>query len=102
MNQLLTRSIKVWGFIFRTVFIVAIGWFGYLYINPQYIGDVAFAQLTLKDIANNILAIGLVLLCALWFFKKFDSDDEGLSYEEWANFGFSIVWLAAILYFFIL
>mgnify|MGYP001567168629 CR=1 FL=1 len=101
LDQTLNKFRKAWGFIFRTVFIPAVGWFGYNYFEPKNLGDVPLSQLTLNGLFSNILGVGIALLCLVWFFKKFDNDD-GLSYEEWGNFGLGVIGLGVLLYFFIL
>jgi len=79
--------------VFRTVFIIAVGFFGYEYLNPQPIGDIPFAQLTFDLIFKNLFSFALVIGCFKWFFsfpKKQDECEED-PYQFWASLGYLIV-----------
>jgi len=77
-----------WGMLFRAVFIGAIAFIGYNWIDPRAIGDIPLSQLTLNDIIKPVFAIALGLGCLGWFFS-FPETDEG--YNGWAYFGYIVI-----------
>lgn len=86
MNEVTkNKVINFFGFIFRTIFIIILGYIGYNWVAPGYsIGGVPISQLTLGDIFGQIIAIVIAIGCVSWFFK-FPEDEE--NYKLWASFG---------------
>jgi magnesium-transporting ATPase (P-type) len=84
--------VSTWGMLFRTLFIIAVGYFGYSWIDPQALGDKPLSQLTLNNIVSNLMAGGIVLGCIVWFFHFPTSDEHNSEpYLIWAQFGAVIV-----------
>lgn len=50
------KLMRWWGMLFRALFISIIGIVGYLWLDPQSIGDVPLAELTLNQILKNVVA----------------------------------------------
>jgi hypothetical protein len=92
---------SLWGMIFRSLFIFAVGYLGYNWIDPPNIGDVPFAQLTLRAILGSVLAVGIVIGCIGWFFNFPDrmSKDEEDPYILWAHGSYYLIGIAAVAYF---
>lgn len=88
MEKISMQLLQWWGMLFRVLFIALIGIVGYLWMDPQPIGDVPLGELTLKQIASNVLGIGIPILCFIWLFKlNKKHGDESLSLEDWGRFG---------------
>ncbi len=89
-DSFIVKAQHIWGMIFRALFIATLGYVGYNFVNPnpRSIGDIPLAQLTLNDILNPILGMGIIIGCGAWFFHfptrgKDDSDID--PYISWAK-----------------
>lgn len=80
--------------LFRAVFIGAVAFIGYNWIDPQEIGDIPFSQLTINDIFKPVLAIALVLGCIKWFFSIPDTNEWA---KYWANIGYFALLVVIVL-----
>ena len=98
--------LRWWGIFFRALFICAVAVIGWFWIDPQSISDIPLSQLTLKQIAANILVALLAIWCVKWFFE-FPEQERGKEpqdnpYVGWGQFGclvvavavFAIYWLS--------
>mgnify|MGYP001592815008 CR=1 FL=1 len=92
--------VRWWGILFRTVFISLVGIIGYLWLDPQSVGDVPLAELTLNRILKNLFAVLLAIGCVSWFFKFPDQRDskspEENPYVTWGRFGGLVILVAAL------
>jgi hypothetical protein len=70
----LDRIIKVWGKIFRPIFIISIGIGSFSLIKTDFL-YIPFSKLTLKDIIGGVIPILMLLLCFTWLLDK--SKDRG-------------------------
>ena len=89
--------LRWWGVLFRALFICAVGFIGWFWIDPQSISDVPLSQLTLKQIAGNIFAVLLAIWCGKWFFE-FPEQERGKEPQEnpyvgGANLAAGSLWL---------
>jgi hypothetical protein len=88
MNRVSMRLLRWWGMLFRVLFITLVGIIGYLWMDPQPLGDIPLSQLTLKQIASNIMAVVIPIACFIWLFKlNRKYGDESLPYEDWGRLG---------------
>jgi len=88
MDKVSIRLLRWWGMLFRFLFIALVGIIGYLWMDPQPLGDVPLGQLTLKQIAANIMGVVIPIACFIWLFKlNKKHDDESLPYEDWGQLG---------------
>ena len=66
-------------------------------MDPQSLGDVPLGQLTLKQIARNIMGVVIPIACLIWLFKLNKKyGDESLPYEDWGRFGGFVLLLGVI------
>ncbi len=97
MDKLSMRLLRWWGMLFRVLFITLVGIIGYLWMDPQPLGGVPLGQLTLKQIARNIMGVVIPIACSVWLFKLNKKDgDESLPYEDWGRFGGFVLLLGVI------
>lgn len=97
MDKVSMRLLRWWGMLFRFLFITLVGTIGYLWMDPQTLGDVPLGQLTLKQIARNIMGIVIPIACFSWLFKLNKKyGDESLPYENWGRFGGFVLLLVVI------
>jgi hypothetical protein len=86
--------------VFRSLFIGAIGYFGYVFIDPEPIWDTPFSELTLNKIFTSILGILIILGCLKWFFsfpeRPKNASPNFSPYEGWAKFSGYIFVIAVI------
>ncbi len=75
--------------LFRALTIAAIGGIGWMWFDPQSLGDIPFSQLTPNMIINNLFGVGIPIGCVVWFFNFPErGDEEHLNsdpYETWAH-----------------
>ena len=92
--------VRMWGMLFRAMFISLIGIIGYLWLDPQSIGDVPFAELTLNQVLNNMFAGLIAIGCIIWFFSFPDQGDveslEDNPYVTWGRFGGGVFLVVAL------
>ena len=97
MDKVSMRLLRWWGMLFRVLFITLVGIIGYLWMDPQSLGDVPLGQLTLKQIARNIMGVVIPIACLIWLFKLNKKyGDESLPYEDWGRFGGFVLLLGVI------
>ena len=98
-------ALRGWGILFRTLFISFVGIAAYLWIDPQPIGDVPFAQLTLNQVFQSLFAFLIASGCIYWFLKFPDQKNTKGSndnpYISWGWFGIlvaMIVFMVSMLF----
>ena len=94
ITKFLMKLKRGWGMIFRFLFITSVGFIGYIWFNPQNLGDIPFSQLTLNLLFNNLFSLGIVIYCIIWFFN-FPDDSFDEPYNKWANYSL-IVYLILV------
>lgn len=95
-------ALRRWGMLFRMIFISSLGIGGYLWLDPQPIGDVPFSQLTLNQLFSNLFAFLLSVGCFCWFInfpqqKKGSESSNENPYVIWGIFSFLFILLAALI-----
>lgn len=95
------KLMRWWGMLFRALFISIIGIVGYLWLDPQSIGDVPLAELTLNQILKNVVAALIAIGCITWFFNFPENGadrTEANPYVAWGRAGgwFSLVALFVV------
>lgn len=89
------RLLWWWGFLFRALFICAVGVIGWFWFDPPSIDDVPLCQLTPIQIVRNIFAFLVVIFCVQWFLR-FPLPEEGEEPREnryviWGQVGNGVV-----------
>lgn len=102
LNTIKWTIVRWWGMLFRTAFILSIGFFGFIFYKP--IGDIPFSQLTLNQVFSNLFATIIVLGSIFWFFnfpneKHFDllENQKQSPYAIWGQFGGIVICIAALI-----
>lgn len=102
LSVIMLKILRWWGMLFRAVLIFSIGIGGYLWLDPQPLGDVPFSQLTLNKVFSNIFALFLGIGCFCWFVKfpkqkkKPESPNDD-PYVMWGMFGLLFMFLATLI-----
>ncbi len=93
MQSALQKISNAWGMLFRAVFIAVIGFLGYeKFSSARNVGDIPFAQMTLKDLLSPIFSIGIVIGCIAWFFNFPEAERTGENpWQKWSIFGLVVV-----------
>lgn len=89
---------RIWGGIFRFLFITSVGIIGWVWLDPPTINDIPLSQLTLDHIFKNIAAFGIGIGCVRWLINTPDVDDD--PYIFWADSSGILLGLIVIIYIF--
>jgi hypothetical protein len=104
-NVSLEKLKHIWGMLFRTIFICSVGYFGYLFINPEPIWDTPFSELTLNKLTKAIFGALIIIGCLKWFFNLPDRPKDAPShfspYKRWADFSGFLFVIAVLIWAFI-
>ena len=102
LSTVMLEILRWWGILFRAIFIFSIGIGGYLWLDPQPLGDVPFSQLTLNKVFSNLFAVILSVGCFIWFVnfpkqkKKPESPNDD-PYVIWRMFSLLFMFLTALI-----
>jgi hypothetical protein len=88
-----SKLLRLWGMLFRFLFIATIWLLAYFWLYQPDIGDIPIGQLTLRQISSRVLAAIISVGCVVWFFS-FPRELEGLDYKDWGRLG---LWIVGIL-----
>lgn len=85
-----------WGMFFRAIFIISIGIFVWLYIEPQSLMNIPFAELTLGHLFRNLMALLVVIGILGWLFNPPQREPDGDNpYGLWV--GLSVIVILVVL-----
>lgn len=102
LETLKWTALRRWGMLFRIIFICSLGIGGYLWLDPQPLGDVPISQLTLNQIFSNLFAVILSVGCFFWFVnfpqeKKNPESPDDNPYVIWGLFSILFMFLATLI-----
>jgi Na+/H+ antiporter NhaD/arsenite permease-like protein len=82
------------------LFISVVGVVGYSWLSTESIGDIPFAELTLRQVFRHLFAVLVAIGCISWFFHFPETDNarspQSNPYIDWAKFGGWVVALAVL------
>lgn len=91
--------LPLFGKIFRPIFYIGLGLWGYYLINDNQIGDVPFSQLTFRMIFLSLFGIGIIIFS---FRQLFNPPDNKEGWTTWGGFVILIlIGLGLFYYFFV-
>jgi hypothetical protein len=95
-----------WGMVFRFrslyIGLISLGLLGYLWMNPQPMGDLPFSRPMFGNMLRKSFAVGVSVWCLIWFLdfgRRYQSiEDEHSPFEIWVYVGFLLIGIVTVIW----